>query len=425
MGDHIAVIGLGYVGLPLALAFAEKYRLTSGYDVSSQRIEKLTKGIDDTGEVRPEELAVTSLNFTNNLDEIKQANIFVVCVPTPIHADKRPDLGPLAEASRVLGGILKRGDIVVYESTVYPGVTEEFCGPILAKRSGLRQGEDFKLGYSPERANPGDKNHQLETIVKVVAGEDEETGKKLCALYGAIVPVGIHYAPSIKVAEAAKVLENTQRDVNIALINEAAIIFDLLGLRTADVLAAARTKWNFLDFKPGLVGGHCIGVDPYYLTTIAEAHNYRPEVMLSGRRINDSMGTFIGRRIVRLLAHRDAPLRDARIAIFGITFKENVPDVRNSKSPDIVRELQEYGIRPLVCDPLANPEEVHNEYGIELIDENEVENLDALVFAVPHATYLKRSSELFQKMAPESVLIDVKSVFNPKIVPASVTYWSL
>ena len=425
MSERIAVIGLGYVGLPVALGFAEKYPGTIGFDIDQARVEALAKGEDWTGETSREELAAVRMNFTHREEDLKGADVFIVCVPTPIDDQKRPDLRPLSSASKTVGRALKRGSIVCYESTVYPGLTEDFCGPILAQVSGITQGVDFKLGYSPERINPGDKEHTLQRIVKVVAGEDKETGATLARLYGAIVPAGIHQAPSIKVAEAAKVLENTQRDLNIALMNELALICDRLDIRTMDVLKAARTKWNFLPFSPGLVGGHCIGVDPYYLTTKAETLGYHPDVILAGRRINDGVGAFIAQRLVRFLSRNATPLSDARVAILGLTFKENVSDTRNSRVPDIARELENFGVKATVSDPKARAEDAMHEYGIALTDLAQAKNLDALVLAVPHREYLAASAKLFERLKPQGVLIDVKSVIDPATVPKGMTYWSL
>ena len=425
MSERIAVIGLGYVGLPVALGFAEKFPGTIGFDIDQARVEALTAGDDWTGESSREELKAVHLNYTHREDDLKGADVFIVCVPTPIDDQKRPDLRPLRSASQTVGRALKRGSIVCYESTVYPGLTEDFCGPILAEVSGLNQGSDFRLGYSPERINPGDKEHTLQRIVKVVAGEDQATAATLARLYGTIVPAGIHVAPSIKVAEAAKVLENTQRDLNIALMNELALICDRLDIRTADVLKAARTKWNFLPFSPGLVGGHCIGVDPYYLTTKAETMGYHPDVILAGRRINDGVGAFIAQRLVRFLSRNATPLADARVAILGITFKENVSDTRNSRVPDIVRELENFGVRATVSDPKARAEDAAHEYGITLSDIAQAKNLDALVLAVPHREFLGDPAKLFARLKPNGVLIDVKSVVDPASVPKGITYWSL
>jgi UDP-N-acetyl-D-galactosamine dehydrogenase len=424
--NRIAVIGLGYVGLPVALAFAKKFPNTVGFDINADKIKALRQGIDPTGEVSSDELKPNPLKITSELVDLAESNFFVVAVPTPIDSDHRPDLTPLVKASETIGKVLQPGAIVVYESTVYPGVTEEICGPILAKVSGLQQGIDFKLGYSPERINPGDKAHTLEKIVKVVSGEDAETLEKVASVYGSIIEAGVYRASSIKVAEMAKVIENTQRDVNIALMNELALICDRLEIRTHEVLAAANTKWNFLRFTPGLVGGHCIGVDPYYLTTKAEQLGYHPDVILAGRRINDSMGTYIGQRLVKLLIQANLPIKGARVGILGLTFKENVPDLRNSRVPDIVAELRQFGITPIVHDPLANPQEAQHEYGIQLTDWDQVSNLDAVVFAVSHQAYLDIPREqLLGCVQPGGVLIDVRSVLDPATLPPNLTYWSL
>jgi len=348
MERGFAVIGLGYVGLPVALALARKFEPVIGFDVSQQRVAALREARDATGEVTEAALRETSLRLTDDPEALGEASFFVVTVPTPIDAERRPDLTPLQSACALIGPRLKPSSVVVFESTVYPGLTREICGPLLAKTSGLRQRVDFKLGYSPERINPGDKQHRLETIVKIVAGEDIETLERIAAVYGRIVEVGLYRASSIEVAEAAKVIENTQRDVNIALMNELAIIFDRLAIPTMEVLQAAGTKWNFLPFTPGLVGGHCIGVDPYYLTARAEAAGYYPQIILSGRRINDGMGGFIAQRLVKLLIAAERPVKGAKIGIVGIAFKEDVPDLRNSRVPDIVAELQEFGITALV-----------------------------------------------------------------------------
>ncbi|HEY9829309.1 MAG TPA: nucleotide sugar dehydrogenase [Stenomitos sp.] len=426
MSERIAVIGLGYVGLPVALAFARKFPNTIGFDVNIEKVESLKQGIDHTGEVSTDELKTTSLKITSNLDNLSKANFFIVAVPTPIDRNHRPDLTPLTKASELIGKIIKPGAIIVYESTVYPGVTEEICGSILAKVSGLQQGVDFKLGYSPERINPGDKAHTLEKIVKVVAGEDSETLERVASVYETIIEAGVYRTPSIKVAEAAKVIENTQRDLNIALMNELALICDRIGIRTTDVLAAANTKWNFLPFTPGLVGGHCIGVDPYYLTTKAEELGYHPQVILAGRRINDSMGAYLGQRLVKLLVQANLPIKNVRVGILGLTFKENVPDIRNSRVPDIVAELQQFGIHPLIHDPIADPNEVYQEYGIQLAAWQDLSHLDAIVLAVSHQAYLEMPREqLLASVRPNGVLMDVKSALNPATMPPNVTYWSL
>lgn len=426
MNEQIAVIGLGYVGLPVAVAFAKKYPDTIGFDINREKVELLKQGIDSTGEVSSEDLATSGLKITSNPESLAKCNFFVVAVPTPIDRNRQPNLTPLIKASETIGQFLKPGSVVVYESTVYPGVTENICGEILAKTSGLQQGIDFKLGYSPERINPGDKNHTLEKIVKVVAGEDAETLERVAKVYGSIIDAGIHQAPSIKVAEAAKVIENTQRDLNIALMNELAVIFDRLEIRTKDVLEAAKTKWNFLPFTPGLVGGHCIGVDPYYLTAKAQEVGYNPEVILAGRRINDGMGAFIGQRLIKFLAQSNLRIQGAKIGILGLTFKENVSDVRNSRVPDIVKELREFGIEPLVHDPLANEIETKQKYGIELISLQELSELDALILAVGHKTYLDIPKEqLLSALRPGGVLMDIKSIFNPTTLPSHINYWSL
>jgi UDP-N-acetyl-D-galactosamine dehydrogenase len=426
MDETIAVIGLGYVGLPVALAFARKFSNTVGFDIDQEKVEQLRQGIDRTSEVCTEELKNSRLKLTSDLYDLADTTFFVVAVPTPIDRNHRPDLTCLMKASELVGKMLKPGAIVVYESTVYPGVTEEICGSILAKVSGLKQSVDFKLGYSPERINPGDKAHTLEKIVKVVAGEDAETLERVAQIYAAIIDAGVYRAPSIQVAETAKAIENTQRDLNIALMNEIALMCDRLGLRTRDVLAAASTKWNFLPFTPGLVGGHCIGVDPYYLTTKAEELHYHPEVILAGRRINDSMGTYLGQRLVKLLVAANLPIKGARIGILGLTFKENVPDIRNSRVPDIVSELQQFGVETLVHDPLADTQETQQEYGIKLVEWQDLSHLDGIVLAVSHRAYLEMPHEqLLAGLRSGGVLMDVKSAIDPQTVPSGVNYWSL
>ncbi len=425
MNERIAVVGLGYVGLPVALAFARRFAHTVGFDVSQARVDALKKRHDWTGEVGESELAESTLSLTSDPADLRGCTMFIVAVPTPIDEDRRPDLGPLESATRLVGSALAPGAVVVYESTVYPGVTEEHCGPLLALTSGLAQSRDFKLGYSPERINPGDKLHTFEKIVKVVSGEDEQTLERVARAYEAVVDAGVHRATSIKVAEAAKVIENTQRDVNIALMNELALIFDRLGIRTQDVLAAAGTKWNFLRFSPGLVGGHCIGVDPYYLTAKAEAVGYHPEVILAGRRINDDMGRFVAQRIVKLLRGGGRPLHGARVGVLGLTFKENVPDLRNSRVPDIVAELREYGIDPIVHDPLASQEEASREYGIDLRPLDAVTDLDAVVLAVPHRQYVDDLGRIADGVREGGLFIDVKSLVEPATLRPDLVYWSL
>ena len=427
MSERVAIIGLGYVGLPVALAFARKFPGSIGFDINVEKVKELNAGVDRTGEVPKEVLKASSLEMTCDPEALKKATFFVVAVPTPVDGNNRPDLTPVVKASETVARALKKGDLVVYESTVYPGVTEDVCGPILARLSGLKQGVDFKLGYSPERINPGDKLHTLEKIIKVVSGEDEASLERVAATYGAIIEAGVFKAASIKVAEAAKVIENTQRDLNIALMNELALIFDRMGIRTRDVLAAAGTKWNFLKFTPGLVGGHCIGVDPYYLTTKAEELGYQPQVILAGRRINNEMGPYIAQRTVKLLVHAGLPVKNARVGVFGLTFKENVADIRNSKVPDIIKELKEFGIDAKLTDPYADPAETRHEYGLGLTRLEELRDLDALILAVSHQQYVGQPlSFLVDRLKPGGVLVDVKSALNPAELPAGrVSYWCL
>jgi UDP-N-acetyl-D-galactosamine dehydrogenase len=426
MNERIAVIGLGYVGLPVALAFARTFPRTVGFDVNVEKVNELRRGFDRNCEQPPEVLKATALTITSDPRDLAGATFFVVAVPTPVDDNNVPDLGIVERASEVVGAALSPGAVVVYESTVYPGVTEDVCGPILARVSGLRRGVDFTLGYSPERINPGDKEHTLEKIVKVVSGEDPETLERVARVYGAIVEAGVHRAASIKVAEAAKVIENTQRDLNIALMNELAIIFDRMGIRTRDVLAAAATKWNFLRFKPGLVGGHCIGVDPYYLTMKAQQLGYQPEVILAGRRINNNMGAYVASRVVKLLIEADVTVKNARVGLLGLTFKEDCNDIRNSKVPDILRELSQFGIRALVHDPVANPAEAMHEYGVKLSPLDEMQQLDGLVLSVSHKWYLDHGqAKLLQLVRDGGVVVDVKSVLDPSRVDRRIRYWCL
>ena len=423
----IGVIGLGYVGLPIAIAFARKFDGVVGFDINPAKIHSLRQGEDNTGEVEIADLRSTSLKFTNEVRDLEAVDFFVVAVPTPIDEANCPDLGALEKASEVVGSVLRPGSVVVFESTVYPGVTEEICGPILARVSGLKQGVDFKLGYSPERISPGDKNHRLENIVKVVSGEDAQTLEVIAQAYSAIVDAGVYRASSIKVAEAAKVIENTQRDLNIALMNELAIIFEKMRICTRDVLAAANTKWNFLPFSPGLVGGHCIGVDPYYLTYKAEEIGYSPQVILAGRRINDGMGKYVAEQTVKKIAKERVVVSDAKVGIFGLTFKENVPDIRNSRVPDIVDELRSYGIEALVHDPAADKKAAMSEYGILLRDLSVLQQLDAIIVAVAHKEYVSAGLPEFiaRLKNQQGVVMDVKSIFNPEKLPMGVRYWSL
>lgn len=423
--EQIVVLGLGYVGLPLAVALAKRHQGVIGFDVSGRRVDALLSGSDWTGEVDDATLRSSPLKITADAGALSEGTFFIVTVPTPIDEERRPDLGPIRSACRLVAPHLRAGAIVVFESTVYPGVTEDECGPLLEEGSGLKAGKDFFLAYSPERINPGDKEHRLETITKVVAADTPDALQRVIAVYSSIIEAGLHIAPSIKVAEAAKVIENTQRDINIALMNEIALIFDRMGIRTKDVLEAAGTKWNFLPFSPGLVGGHCIGVDPYYLTSAAERLGYRPEVILSGRRINDSMGASVARKAVKLLIDQGRELKGARAGVLGLTFKENVPDLRNSKVPDIIAELRAFGLDPLIHDPHANSDEARHEYGLTLSEEAELRDLDMLVLAVNHRDYVKDSAALFDRLRPGGVLVDVKSVLAQDAVPPGFAYWSL
>ena len=425
MDAKIAVVGLGYVGLPVAVALAERLGNVVGFDISAARVASLRAGHDVTHEIDDVRLTSCGLEVSDDPAVLEGARTIIVTVPTPITDERRPDLTPLQRACETIGPRLPKGALVVFESTVFPGVTEDICGPWLAQQSGLEQGRDFALGYSPERINPGDHVHRLETITKIIAADSPAALARMRAIYGKIVDAGLHEAPSIKVAEAAKVIENTQRDLNIALMNEIALIFDRMGLATRDVLAAAGTKWNFLPFTPGLVGGHCIGVDPFYLTAAAEKLGYRPEVILAGRRINDAMGQAIAQKLVKLLiANGVSPCR-ARVGVMGLTFKQDVPDIRNSKVPDILAELREYGIDALVSDPLADPAAAAHEYGIALSPPEELVQLDALVLAVNHACYVADPGDLFARMREGGVLIDVKSAIDRKALPDDLVYWSL
>ncbi len=425
MTERIAVIGLGYVGLPVALALAKEFPGTLGFDVDKEKVDELSHGKDRNGEVAREALLATSLRLTTDPAALKEATFFIVAVPTPVDHNNVPDLTPVVRASETVGHGLTKGAVVVYESTVYPGVTEDVCAPILARVSGLPRSA-FKLGYSPERINPGDKEHTFERITKVVSGEDEATLERVAFVYGKVVKAGVHRAPSIKVAEAAKVIENTQRDINIALMNELALIFDRMGIRTSDVLAAAGTKWNFLPFRPGLVGGHCIGVDPYYLTTKAQQLGYQPEVILAGRRINNGMGPYVAQRLVKLLIHADIAVKGAKVGVLGLTFKENCSDLRNSKVPDIVSELEQFGIHPFVHDPVASAREAKAEYGLELSPPDSWGPLDALVLAVCHEAYRAEGAEaLSARVRDGGVIVDVKSVLDRSRVRRGVRYWSL
>ena len=424
-GRKIAVIGLGYVGLPVAAAFARFGSQVVGFDIDTRRVRELNEGEDRTREVPASDLKLASLKFTSEKVALRSADFFIVTVPTPINGARRPDLSALFEASRLVGAALKKGDIVVYESTVYPGAVEEECVPILEQVSHLKAGTDFDVGYSPERINPGDKRYRFETITKVVSAQNARTLEIIAGVYGSVVTSGIHRAPSIKVAEAAKVIENTQRDLNIAFMNELSLIFQALDIDTGDVLAAAGTKWNFLPFQPGLVGGHCIGVDPYYLTYRAEKAGYHPEVILAGRRINDEMGRQIARECIRGLLRRKG--RGGVVTILGITFKENVPDIRNSKVIDVVRELQSFGITVQIADPLADPASVAEEYGIALSDIDALEPADALIMAVAHDAYVECGWRLIQRLLRDGAgpVFDVKMKLDRNSKPAGIELWRL
>jgi UDP-N-acetyl-D-galactosamine dehydrogenase len=418
----LSVIGLGYVGLPLAVEFSKKYKVI-GFDINHKRIEELKKGIDKTLEINEEKLKEAiknGLEFTSDLEEVKRANIYIVTVPTPIDKHKNPDLTPLIMASRSIGRVLKKGDIVIYESTVYPGCTEEVCVPELEKESGLKFNKDFFVGYSPERINPGDKEHTVTKIKKVTSGSTPEIAKEIDRLYASIIEAGTHLAPSIKVAEAAKVIENSQRDINIAFVNELALIFDKLGIDTLDVLEAAGTKWNFLKFKPGLVGGHCIGVDPYYLAYKAKEVGYHPEIILAGRRTNDNMGIFVANKVVKLMIKKGHTIKGSRVLVLGITFKENCPDIRNSRVIDVVNELKDFGVEVDVCDPWADKEEVKREYGFGLIDENNVNlnNYDGIILAVSHNEFKELENKIKEAREKRDNLVvyDIKGFFDKNLV---------
>lgn len=416
----VAVVGLGYVGLPLAVEFGKKRR-TIGYDLSASKVESYKRCVDPTGEVPFDDLkAASQLFVTTDPAELAQADYIVVAVPTPVDLAHQPDFASLAGASKAVGKYMKRGAIVIYESTVYPGATEEICIPVLEKHSGMKWKNDFHVGFSPERINPGDKQHRLTTILKVVAGDDEDTLEKIAVLYESIISAGVHRASSIKVAEAAKVIENTQRDLNIALMNELAIIFDKLGIDTLEVLQAAGTKWNFLPFRPGLVGGHCIGVDPYYLTHKAEMVGYIPQVILAGRRINDSMAKFVAEQTIKQIIKADINVRGARVNVLGLSFKENCPDLRNSKVADLINELKSYGIEIHVHDPVANPDEARHEYGVELESWEDLPCADAIIVAVSHREFTDRPLTDFQsKVTDNGCFIDVKSQLDQTALRAA------
>lgn len=428
--EKISLIGLGYVGMPIAVAFAKKADVI-GFDLNKEKVDLYKKGIDPTNEVGDEAIADTSVEFTSDEMELRQAKFHIVAVPTPVNDDHTPDLTPVESASHTVGRNLTKGSIVVFESTVYPGVTEDICIPILEKESGLKAGVDFKVGYSPERINPGDKVHRLETIVKVVSGQDEESLDIISKVYELVVDAGVYRAESIKVAEAAKVIENSQRDINIAFMNELSIIFNRLNIDTKAVLEAAGTKWNFLNFSPGLVGGHCIGVDPYYLTYKAEQTGYHSRIILAGRQINDDMGRYVVENLIKKLIQADVHVKEAKIGILGFTFKENTPDTRNTRVIDIVDELKEYGITPLIADPVADEEELKEEYGLKLSTINEFKDMDALILAVGHQEFSSLEQSDFDQIFKQTdnqhkVIIDIKSILDRKeYEDAGYQYWRL
>ncbi|WP_404354087.1 nucleotide sugar dehydrogenase [Exiguobacterium aurantiacum] len=426
---NISLVGLGYVGMPIAVAFARKANVI-GFDISEEKVDLYKQGIDPTKEVGNEVIKETTVQFTSDESELKNAKFHIVAVPTPVNSDHTPDLRPIQSASRTLGRNLTKGAIVVYESTVYPGVTEDICVPILEQESGLKCGIDFKVGYSPERINPGDTVHRLETIIKVVAGMDEESLDIISKVYELVVDAGVYKAESIKVAEAAKVIENSQRDINIAFMNELSIIFNKMGIDTKAVLKAAGTKWNFLNFSPGLVGGHCIGVDPYYLTYKAEQLGYRSQIILSGRRINDDMGKYVVENLIKNLIKSNISVQDAKVAILGFTFKEDCPDTRNTRVIDIVEELKEYGITPMIADPVADIEEAKHEYGVSFNSIEEVKEMDAVILAVAHKEFMELSeseiSAWFKSSNDNKVLLDIKGVLDRNEYEAKeYKYWRL
>lgn len=425
--EKLSLVGLGYVGMPIAVAFAKKIDVV-GFDLNAKKIELYKSGIDPTNEVGDDAIKATTVDFTADEAKLREAKFHIVAVPTPVNDDHTPDLTPVEGASKILGRNLTKGSIVVFESTVYPGVTEDVCVPILERESGLKCGVDFKIGYSPERINPGDKVHRLETIKKIVSGMDAESLDCIAKVYELVVEAGVHLAESIKVAEAAKVIENSQRDINIAFMNELSIIFNKMGIDTKSVLEAAGTKWNFLKFYPGLVGGHCIGVDPYYLTYKAEMMGYHSQIILSGRRINDDMGKYVAENIVKKLIEADKPVKGAKVAILGFTFKENCPDTRNTKIIDIVKELGEYGITPVIADPTADAEEAKRLYGVEFVDIGTISNMDAVVLSVAHDCFKNLSMGDIDALFGngKKVLIDIKGLLDRKEYEnAGYSYWRL
>lgn len=420
----ISLIGLGYVGMPIAVAFARTNKVI-GFDINKTKVEQYRNGIDATKEVGDNEVKNSGVYFTSNIDDVKKANFHIVAVPTPLKENNTPDLAPLEGASKLLGKVLKKGDYVVYESTVFPGVTEDVCVPILEEVSGLKLGIDFKVGYSPERINPGDKVHRLENIVKIVSGSDQEALNLIAKVYEIVVEVGVHRAPSIKVAEAAKVIENAQRDINIAFMNELSSIFNLMDINTNEVLEAAGTKWNFLKFSPGLVGGHCIGIDPYYLTHKAQEVGYYPEIILSGRKTNDRMGRYIADSVVKKIVKAKVNLSKTKIAILGLTFKEDTPDIRNTRVIDIVEELEKYNIEVVICDPMADPSEVKSYYNLDLCDMKDIKDVSAVIVAVSHKEFIDLTTDDFTSMFMQdmNILVDVKGIHRN--IAHNFDYWSL
>lgn len=426
--EKLSLVGLGYVGMPIAVSFSKRVDVI-GFDVNKEKIELYQNGTDPTKEAGDQAILDCKVEFTSDETKLKEAKFHIVAVPTPIHSDKTPDLSPVEGASRTLGRNLTKGSVVVYESTVFPGVTEEICIPILEEESGLKAGVDFKVGYSPERINPGDKQHRLENIVKIVSGMDSETLDTVARVYELVVKAGVHRAESIKVAEAAKVIENSQRDINIAFMNELSMIFHKMGIDTKAVLEAAGTKWNFMNFSPGLVGGHCIGVDPYYLTYKAEQMGYHSQIILSGRRINDDMGKYVAENLLKCLVRSDIPIKNARVAVFGFTFKENCPDTRNTKVIDIINELNEYGIECIISDPEADRNEAFYEYGISLTGREEIKDLDAIILAVPHDSFFPMEPPELSKLyraGQKKIILDLKGRLDKQLwEKESYEYWRL
>jgi UDP-N-acetyl-D-glucosamine/UDP-N-acetyl-D-galactosamine dehydrogenase len=425
-GRHIAVIGLGYVGLPVAVAFGKSGARVMGYEINEERLTELRDGHDRTGEISSEDLEAANIVYTRNPEDLHQVDFYIVTVPTPVNSAKRPDLSILLAVSETIGRTLDAGDIVVYESTVYPGVTEDECQPLLEAASGLKAPQDFSIGYSPERINPGDQVHRLDTVTKVISAQTDAALEIVSGVYSSIITAGVHRAPNIKSAEAAKVIENTQRDLNIALMNELSVIFHKLDIDTADVLAAAGTKWNFLPFTPGLVGGHCIGVDPYYLTHRAEQVGYHPQVILAGRQINDAMGRFVARETMKMIMRNGAVARP-KVCILGVTFKPDVPDCRNSRVPDIVRELEAYGAEAMIADPLADPKSVKSEFDLDLLPLSDVQTSDAVILAVPHREYREQGWDLVLKMSNNSrpIVSDVHGILDRSEAPEGTSLWRL